>query len=372
MFDPGVVWLPVLVGAAVLLDVYCGDPALLPHPVRILGNLAKGVEPLLRDVAKQGAPGKDKDGKAKRLRVAGLFGVLLTAMLGGAGAWALASIPTFGPLLALYLAYAGLALGSLLKEGRKVHYQLWERRDLIAARPALAMLVSRETKDLDKQSLCRGLAETISENANDAFMAPCFFLVLGCVVGGVLDGAGIPVGMGADKPFGGAWDTGGSGPAMGVGFLWAYKAVSTLDSMWGYKTKKWRYFGWAAAKTDDILAWLPARLTALSMLLTTIIEHRASLRDAPTLWRSISKDAALTSSPNAGWPMSAAAWLACAWVGGPAVYFGKRVEKPVLGPEQNEWTEQRMLTLYRLVRSSCVLGAVLLVILGTVLLLLLG
>jgi len=332
--DPGIAWLPVLGGAAVFLDMLLGDPSMLPHPVRLVGNVAQAVESGMRQIAGQVRQVK----RSQALRRAGGAAVVIVVAMSGAAAWALASMPTFGPLFALYLAYAGLALGALLREGRIVRHRLFVERDLLAARAALGMLVSRETRDLDRQGVMRGLAETISENANDGFVAPFFWFTLGGVAGG--------------------------GPEWAVASLWAFKAVSTLDSMWGYKTKKWKDFGYAAARLDDILAWLPARIAAMAMLLTAVAERRLALKDLRTLWASIARDAKTTASPNAGWPMSAAAWLACAWVGGPAVYFGKRKEKPTLGPEQNEWTEERMLTLFSLVRSSCIGAAAAMLALG--------
>ncbi len=333
MFDPGFLWLAVLVGAAVLLDLAFGDPRLLPHPVRFLGALATSMEPLLRQAAGQAGD------RRKGLRRAGTFGVFFLALGAGAGAWGLSSLPSVGLIFALYLSYAGLALGSLLREGEKVRKRLFGDRDLPAARPALAMLVSRETRDLDSQGVMRGLAETMSENANDGFVAPCFYLVLGCTLGGSME-----------------W---------GVGALWCYKAVSTLDSLWGYKNDKYRDFGRAAALADDVLAWLPARIAALAMLGTATFERRVDLKDVFPLWRSIKADARLVESPNAGWPMSAAAWLSCAWIGGPAVYFGELKDKPQLGPTQNEWTESRMQILFSLVRSSCIAVAMALTALGT-------
>ena len=334
-FDPGIAWLPVLGGVAVFLDLLFGDPRLMPHPVRLLGDAANKLEPALRTLSKQSAVEKN----STALRIAGGLGVLLISLGAGAAAWGLSSLPTFGPLFALYLAYTGLALGALLREGRIVLRQLFDKRDLLASRAALGMLVSRETRDLDKQGVMRGLAETVSENANDGFVAPCFYMVLGGIAGGA--------------------------PEWGLAGLWFFKAVSTLDSMWGYKTKKWRDFGFIAARTDDVLAWIPARITALAMLFTAMAEGRVELRSVLTLWKSIGKDAGTTESPNAGWPMSAAAWLSCAWVGGAAVYFGVRKDKPKLGPEQNEWTQARLQTLFELVRSSCVGSAAVMLALGT-------
>jgi adenosylcobinamide-phosphate synthase len=163
----------------------------------------------------------------------------------------------------------------------------------------------------------RTLAETLSENLNDAFVAPFFFLSV-------------------------------AGPAG----LWVYKAVSTLDSMWGYKTPRYKDFGWAAAKADDVLAFIPARLTGLAMIgagALTGLNWRAA-------YDNILADSGKTDSPNAGWPMAAAAWLLGASMGGPAVYFGEVKDKPVLGPE-GDWTLDKVRRLRSLVLATGLLAA---------------
>lgn len=285
---------------AVLLDLALGDPRRLYHPVRALGALMDREEAIARSAG------------GLSLKWWGILFVLLNAL----GAWLavrlLTSIPVLGWLVALYLAYTGLALGQLWRDGRRVA-RLIDAGDLPNARLALAHLVTRDTSAMDEQALRRSLAETMSENMNDGFVAPFFYLVIG-------------------------------GPAL----LWLYKTVSTMDSMWGYKTERYREFGWAAARTDDLLAFLPARMTAFFMLgagwFMSLDVHRA--------FDNMRTDALKTESPNAGWPMSAAAWLLGAWVGGPAVYFGQLKDKPVLGPTEGAWDSAKTKRLLRMILAT--------------------
>jgi len=351
----GILWPALLPLAALALDLACGDPTWLWHPVRALGRLAAWFEPRLRRLAERTEPLLPN--RELGLKLAGCLGVACLAGFAGLFAFCLASLPKFGPFLALYLAYAGLAQGQLLKECRQVAALLNES-DLGRARASLAMLVSRETRSLGRAALSRALAETLSENFNDGFVAPFFFMI----VGGAL----------APAPH---W----TGAA--VAALWAYKAVSTLDSMWGYKTEYWRAFGWAAARTDDLLAYAPARLAALALLAAG-----GGLDATRALWRRVQTDASKTESPNAGWPMSAAAWVCGGRLGGPAVYFGLRKEKPWLGaePQQSqaqsgqphahretmpwespgEWTKERLAACLALVRRAGLVAGACLWLLG--------
>ncbi len=285
---------------AVVLDLAVADPSFLYHPVRALGALMDKEEALARRMG------------GLSLKWWGILFVLLNAL----GAWLvvrlLTSIPMLGWLFALYFAYAGLALGQLWRDGRRVA-RLIDSGDLSDARLALAHLVTRDTSAMDEQALRRSLAETLSENMNDGFVAPFFYLVIG-------------------------------GPAL----MWFYKTVSTMDSMWGYKTEQYREFGWAAARTDDVLAFLPARMTAFFMLGAGWILSM----DVYRAFDNMRPDALKTESPNAGWPMSAAAWLLGAWVGGPAVYFGRLKDKPVLGPAEGAWDRVKTARLLRLVLAT--------------------
>jgi adenosylcobinamide-phosphate synthase len=300
-------WLMLVPFVAVLLDMLAGDPACLPHPVRAVGRLADMVERRVR-------------GYGSSVRMGALAAGLVVLPV-AVVVWGLCALPVAGALATLYFAYAGLALGSLLKEGEAALAAV-QHGTLEEARHAVGMLVSRDTSAMNRDELYRSLAESVSENSNDGFVAPFFYLVLG-------------------------------GPVV----LWVYKAVSTLDSMWGYRTGRWASFGCAAARLDDVLAYVPARITAFFMLAAARLMLAPTAFDLRGTWRRAASDAGLMDSPNAGWPMAMAAWLLSRRMGGPAVYDGVTVNKPLLGPVTGVWRAEDIRMLLRLVRLSCVLGA---------------
>jgi len=290
-----VIIIPLL---AVILDSVLGDPHTFPHPVRFIGNGLDLYEDVVRRIG-------------LNMRFAGWLALFLFA----GGSWAivamLISIPALGFLIAVYFGYSGLALGCLLKECRKVAL-LINQGDTLAARNALGMLVSRDTSQLDENELRQTLSETVSENLNDGFVVPFFYLAL-----------------------------------LGPAAMWAYKAVSTMDSMWGYRTEKYADLGYAGAKTDDFLAFIPARLTALVMLW---VGRHNGLNYAGAK-AHFQKDAIKMESPNAGWPMATAAWLVGGQMGGKTRYFGKVKDKPILGPVGKRWTEGMIESLFTLCRK---------------------
>ncbi|HEU6436992.1 MAG TPA: adenosylcobinamide-phosphate synthase CbiB [Nitratidesulfovibrio sp.] len=288
--------LSVVPPLALLLDLWLGDPRGLPHPVCGVGRLLRRAEAM----ARRYADGLPEGERPAALRRAGLLAVV--AVAGGVAlvVWGLVRLPVLRPwlgvLIAVYFAWAGLALGSLLREGRRTLHAI-EHGTLDEARTAVAMLVSRDTAQLDRADLRRALVETLAENFNDGFVAPLFWLLLG-------------------------------GPAG----LWGYKTVSTMDSMWGYRTDRWRDLGRACARLDDVLAWLPARLSALFLWLSAPLVLKDGGHGGWQGFGPMASDARSMESPNAGWPMSAAAWLHGAPMGGPTPYFGVVKHKPVLGP----------------------------------------
>jgi adenosylcobinamide-phosphate synthase len=292
--------LPLL---AVALDFIFGDPQHLPHPVRFIGRWLEWLEPRARNWK-------------LNLRMAGRASVLLTVALTALAVHLLSEIRYIGMIFAVYFAYAGLALGELIDDGRDA-LDLIEAGDLDGAREAVGMLVTRETDRMDAAELRRTLAETVSENLSDGFFGPLFYLVLG-------------------------------GPVL----MWIYKAVSTMDSMWGYKTEEYGELGRAAARTDDLLSWIPARLTAFFLLVTGWL-LRMPWREAK---RNLAADARKMESPNAGWPMATCAWLLEGSMGGPAVYFGEAKWKPNLGPQDREWTPEKLKNLFRLAVFAAFLG----------------
>jgi adenosylcobinamide-phosphate synthase len=276
-----------MLGAAWLLDLALGDPRLFPHPVRLMGLAVMGLERAARRVTSSPAG----------LIVAG--GVMAAVVAGGA--WALGWVILYGAglihawaavVLGVILAYFCLATRDLADHTRPVRSAL-ARGDLVKARIFLGKIVGRDTGDMDETQVRRALIETVAENLSDGVVGPLFFLALG-------------------------------GPPLGL----AYKAVSTMDSMIGYKNERYRYLGRVAARADDVLNFIPARLTALLVVLAAPLLGLSG----PGAWRALVKDHAKSASPNAGWPEAAMAGALGVALGGPAVYFGRPVDKPVLGP----------------------------------------
>lgn len=310
-WDPLVLWwLPPL---ALALDFLAGDPPSWPHPVRCIGMLLDRIEPPLR-------------------KLPPFFGGMAGLALTLEATALVTALPFLLPRIlamaaAVYLAFAGLALGQLLREGRRAK-TLLEDGKLAEARLAVGALVSRDVSNAGGPELARVLAESLSENFNDGFVAPYFWLL----VGG-------PVGM------------------------WLYKAVSTMDSMWGYPHEPWTLFGRTAAYADDILAFVPARLAAFFLWCADRPGKLSGARRAgqgegswPGYHR-FREQALSMKSPNAGWPMAMAAWLRGGSMGGAAVYNGKTVMKPELGPPGLLWTPASLSALLRHLAAAASLAA---------------
>ena len=272
-----------LFGAILLLDLLLGDPHGWPHPIVWIGRLIERLEGWLRDTVQP-------------VRLAGILLVLLTLLGTGFSAALLLKLAgVFSAWLAwlvsLWLGWSCLALRSLDRESRVVIDEL-EAGDLPGARQALAQIVGRETGGLDEEGVLKATLETVAENASDGVIAPLFYLLLG-------------------------------GPILAL----LYKAASTLDSMVGYKNEKYREFGWAGARLDDLLNLIPARLTGL---LLVIAAFPLQLNGWEAL-RIMVRDAGKHASPNAGWPEAAVAGALGIQLGGAATYFGRRVEKATFG-----------------------------------------
>jgi adenosylcobinamide-phosphate synthase len=259
----------------------------------------------------------------------GVSGVIFLCLLVCTVVVGLVSLPVIGWFFGLYLAYSGLALGGLIREGKKV-LRLLQEGDVFGSGEALGMLVSRDTSQMDEEEINASLAETLSENFNDAFCAPLFYLAL-----------------------------------LGPAGLWVYKAVSTGDSMWGYRNERFERLGKFAARADDVLAWIPARISAFLFVICARIlsaEKKSSPGSVGDVWGKIEKDARRAESPNAGWCMSAAAHVLGIRLGGPAKYFGEIKDKPYFNPqgaspglkEQKELVRLMYLSGFVLVAAVCV------------------
>lgn len=261
-----------------LLDCLLGEPRRW-HPLVGFGRVADALERGLR----RGAPGA---AVGNRLRGT-LAWALLVLPLPLAAAWLLAALPwpaaLAGHALLLWFALGGRSL----EEHAQAVAQPLAAGDLAAARERLSWMVSRETAQLDAADISRATVETALENGNDAVFGALFWAVL----------------------------LGGPGAL-------AFRFANTLDAMWGYRDARRIYFGWCAARADDVLGYVPARLTALTYAL--LGQGAAALR----CWRT---QAAAWSSPNAGPVMAAGAGALGVSLGGAAIYHGRVEARPVLG-----------------------------------------
>jgi len=277
----------VLLVTAFLLDLAIGDPRWLPHPVVLIGKLITRGEKFFWS----GRPLQDL--------IVGTLLALTVVALSIAGTWGLLQLFSLLPhplsfFAAALLASTTLATRGLLEAVGHVEEPLRAGK-LIEARRALSQIVGRETHSLSEDKVLRASLESLAENTSDGIVAPLFYLLLG----------GIPAAM-------------------------AYKAVNTLDSMIGYQTDRYLYFGRFAARLDDAMNFIPARLTAILMVAGTYIT-RLNGRQA---LKALLRDHANHLSPNAGYPEAALAGALGIRLGGPGIYFGREISKPFIGEEK--------------------------------------
>jgi adenosylcobinamide-phosphate synthase len=269
--------------AAIVLDLFLGDPRWFPHPVVGIGRLITFLEPRLRRLI----PSERVAGIVLLVVTVGItFGLALAILQ---GAYALNSVVGFA--VAVVLAWNCLAARSLHRESRLVADALG-RGDIDGARRALSFIVGRDTAALEEPEIWRGVVETVAENTSDGVIAPLLCLMVG-------------------------------GPPLAL----AYKAVNTLDSMVGYKNERYLRLGWASARFDDLVNWIPARLTGLLMVVAASVVGLSG-RNA---WRIMLRDGRNHSSPNSGIPEAAVAGALMVQLGGMNYYFGRPVAKPTIG-----------------------------------------
>jgi adenosylcobinamide-phosphate synthase len=298
---------PLLLGAF-LLDLAVGDPRWFPHPVVLMGKFISRGERFLWS------------GKASRDFVSGMvLSLTLIALVVGA-TWALVYALTLLPPLIAFVLTAGLASTTLATRGlldavTKIETPL-RSGNLVEARENLADIVGRDTSALNQDKVLRASLESLAENTSDGIVAPLFYLFLG----------GIPLAM-------------------------AYKAVNTLDSMIGYRTERYLYFGKFAARLDDAANFIPARLTSLLMVIATLLVRL----NGGLAVRVLRRDHANHLSPNAGCPEAALAGALGIRLGGPSVYFGKEVWKPYLGDDLTPVN----IEMLKEARSLCLVTAIL-------------
>lgn len=272
--------------AVCILDVLVGDPRWMPHPVRGMGFFIHHYEGLIFSRLSGSCAQKMAGlGLAVGLPV-GSFVITWKIM-----SWAEQLHPIVGVVTWVVLGYTTLAGRDLWDHALRV-YQALTIESLVSARAAVGHLVGRDTAALSEEEIVRATLESISENTSDGIVAPLVYLALG-------------------------------GPALAM----AYKAVNTLDSMIGYRCERYRDFGWASARLDDVANWVPARLTAVAMSVAAALRLGTGLAS----WRMCWRDARHHPSPNSGWPEAAMAGALGVQFGGCNVYEGVAEMRPILG-----------------------------------------
>lgn len=307
---------------AYIVDRVVGDPRFLTHPVIIMGRVISWLEKAIRK----------RWTTAKALKASGvLFPVLL---VGGSylTVWGVLEILSlFSPWLSwaveIWLISTTIASKGLADAGMEIFRHL-KKGDLPAARTSLSMVVGRDTEHLDEPQIVRGAVETIAENMVDAIISPLFFAAIG----------GAPLAM-------------------------AYRAANTLDSMVGYKDDRYLHLGWASARFDDLVNYIPARLCAL-FIVAACFFGGLKWREA---WHIIKRDARKHPSPNSGFAEAGVAGALGIQLGGLNTYRGVPSHRALLGDPSRHLVAsdiQRTISVMHLVSLLCVLllGAVLLVI----------
>lgn len=280
----------IALAAGFLLDLAIGDPRWLYHPVRLIGKLIDRLEKHIRKVFPK-TPGGELAG--------GIFlviGVVLVTVGVTAGilhmAYGLHAAAGFA--LESFMCYQMLAVRSLKDESMLVYDALTSGREssLADGRDAVSRIVGRDTQNLDETGVTKAAVETVAENFGDGVFAPMFYMALG-------------------------------GPVC----MYLYKAINTMDSMLGYKNERFLYFGRAAAKLDDVVNFIPARMAGIMLVISAWIGPF----DGKNAGRIFARDRRKHASPNSAHTEAAAAGALDIQLAGDAYYFGKLYEKPSIG-----------------------------------------
>ena len=284
-------WLAVIVFLGFIADCIFGDPVYVFHPVRIMGNVISAADRLLRNKKEK----NEKKNKAADFIAGAVLSVLMVAA---------AYIISFALLFFLYKIHLVLGLAvelgfcyqifaakALKAESMKVYREL-AKGDIAQARIYLSYIVGRETENLNVEQISKAAVETVAENLSDGVIAPMMYMLVG----------GAPLGF-------------------------AYKAISTLDSMIGYNDEKYAYFGKFAARMDDIANFLPSRISAMLMILAASA-CRLGVKQA---WKIFVRDRYNHKSPNSAQTESVCAGALGISLSGDNYYKGVLVEKPAIG-----------------------------------------
>jgi len=273
------------IALALVLDLAAGDPPWLPHPIRLMGRAVEQLEPMFR---KSGVSLELAGAFFTGCLVGGTFLITLLLVFGAA-----LIHPLLGLAVQVLILYTCLAPRCLYDEAMALRRTLL-KKDIQKARKQLAMLVSREVKDMDETAVTRAAIETVAENFVDGVLSPLFYAAL----------------------------LGAPGAA-------AFKMASTLDSMVGYRNERYERFGKPSARLDDLLNWIPARLSIPVIALAAHLMGNTGRRS----FKVALAEGKSHKSPNAGRPEAAFAGAMGIKINGPGLYHGRMVDKPWIGVE---------------------------------------
>ena len=311
-------------GAGFLLDQIFGDPYFLPHPIRGIGWLIAKTEKALRS----GNPQEDSPEREAAERRQGKLLVVSVLLLTGmftalilVGAYAL--YPRIGMVVEAVMTYQILAARCLQVESGKV-WKHSKAGNPEAAREAVSMIMGRDTQNLTEEGVAKAAIETVAENTSDGVIAPMLYTALG-------------------------------GPVLG--FL--YKAVNTMDSMVGYKNDRYLHFGRAAAKLDDVVNFIPARVSAVLMIAASYLTGM----DGKNAARIFRRDRFNHKSPNSAQTEAVMAGALDVQLAGDAWYFGKLHKKPTIGDPVREMELLDSRRSHKLLYGTAMLGLILGIIL---------
>ncbi len=293
-----------------LIDLIIGDPHSLYHPIRLVGNLIAFLEKRLNQ--------KEQDQKAF------LNGILMTfiVMLLSAGIPFLILLaagkihPVLRLILESIMCWWLLATKSLKDESMKVYDKL-KAHDLEGSRYAVSMIVGRDTKVLDENGVTKAAVETVAENTSDGIIAPMFYMAIGGAVLG-----------------------------------WLYKSINTMDSMVGYKNDRYMRFGTFAAQLDDVVNYIPARLSGLFMVLASFLGGF----DGKNAWKIFVRDRYNHASPNSAQTEAVMAGALDVQLAGDAWYFGVLHKKKTIGDDIRSIEAEDIVKANRLLYITAILS----------------
>jgi adenosylcobinamide-phosphate synthase len=276
--------LTAVICAGFIADCFFGDPHFMPHPVRVMGFIIAKGDKILR-----------KNNNILNLVSGAFLSIFLIALTYAASFSALYFLYKInyilGAAVEIFLCYQIFAAKALKDESMKVYYEL-QKKDIIKSRLYLSYIVGRDTENLNEEQISKAAVETVAENLSDGVIAPMIYMLIG----------GAPLGL-------------------------AYKAVNTLDSMIGYKNDKYMFFGKFAARLDDVVNFIPSRISALSMIAAAFICRMNYKRAVKVFLRDRYKH----KSPNSAQTESVCAGALETVLSGSNYYGGVLVEKPVIG-----------------------------------------